>query len=462
MQKIGIIGGGFCGTMTAIQLIEQSSKPIEIILIQKAERLNTGIAYDPYSDKHLLNVVAEKMSAFPDKPLHFLEWVLRQTEFEQADKNLIAQSYLPRRLYGNYLRDNWKEAQTKAKEKRIKISSIEASVMDLDLRETGVHLSLEGKEGLKVDRCVIATGNALPANPVITHPDFYLSPRYYQDPWHAASVQLISDKRPVLILGNGLTMVDTVFGLLERGYKGIIYSLSPHGFNILPHRHGGTPYPRVLEEMREPMTLLESVSLVNKHVKALRKLGISAEPVIDALRPYTQNIWQSWSDKDKALFMRRLRHLWGVARHRIPLHSHDRIQQLRIEGKLVIKSGKILALEEKGSLVMARYYDKKEKRIQVLEVCRVINCTGPETRLANLKDSFLNKCLTKGLLRQDPLQLGIRTDTRTFRILDEKNLPHTALYTLGVLLKGELWESTAVRELSRQAQQLAAQLLETP
>lgn len=61
MKKIAIIGGGFTGTMTAVQLIRQSKTPIDIILMEKANQLSTGVAYSTYSNKHLLNVVTKKM-----------------------------------------------------------------------------------------------------------------------------------------------------------------------------------------------------------------------------------------------------------------------------------------------------------------------------------------------------------------------------------------------------------------
>ena len=93
-----------------------------------------------------------------------------------------------------------------------------------------------------------------------------------------------------LIIGNGLTMVDTVLGLFEHGFKGVTHSISPNGFNILPHRHTGFKYSLLTDELPLKFTLKDLVSLVNKHVKAVREYGITAEPVIDSLRPYTQQI----------------------------------------------------------------------------------------------------------------------------------------------------------------------------
>ena len=165
------------------------------------------------------------------------------------------------------------------------------------------------------------------------------------------------------------------------------------------------------------------------------------------------------TEREKNLFMSRLRHLWGVARHRIPLHTHDKIQQLRIDGRLHIKSGKIIDISETGKIITVEYFDKKENTNKNIEVSRIINCTGPETDFLKIEKSFLNSCLTKGILIQDKLKLGISANTDTFQITNADGKQHKNLFTIGSNLKGELWESTAVNEIRAQAERLAATLL---
>lgn len=455
MKKIGIIGSGFTGTMTAVQLIESSAKPFELIIINKKDTSNKGIAYNTYSKMHLLNVITSKMSAYPDKPNHFLDWVIQQDEYKDKDKILISNSFLPRHIYGLYLTSIWDEAVALANSKQIKLTLIDSTVINLEVSEETIELLLENNLKINVDNCIIASGNQIPRNPKIINMGFYNSPNYFQNPWKIESVKNTKKNFPVLIIGNGLTMVDTVFGLLEQGFKGEIYSISPNGFNILPHRHNGFQYSKLVEELNENMTIYDLLKLIKKHIKTVREFGVSAEPVIDSIRPHTQKIWSSLSNKEKEIFMSRLRHLWGVARHRIPLHSHDKIQQLRIDGKLHINSGKIIDLTESDDVISVHYFDKKESKSKTLIVSRIINCTGPETNLLNLDSSFLKNCLLNGILSQDNLKLGIKTDINTFRIINSSGNSHQNLYTIGSNLKGELWESTAVNELRNQAEKLA-------
>mgnify|MGYP000153170678 CR=1 FL=1 len=459
MKKLGIIGAGFTGTMTAVQLIEKSRSPIEITLIYEGESLNKGIAFNPYSEKHLLNVITGRMSAYPDKPNHFLDWTMRRTSFKNQDRAFIENSFLPRKLYGEYISDIWKEAKKKAKNKKIKLTVLNRSVKDLDISENEVSICFDNNSIKIVDDCIIATGNHLPSNPIIKNINFYSSKNYFRNPWDIKSVKNIKNELPILIIGNGLTMVDTVFGCLENGFKGKIFSISSHGFNILSHRYNGPKYSKLIEELGDNISLYELVKLLNKHIKTAKKLGISPEPIIDSLRPYTQKIWTSFSAKEKSLFISRLRHLWGVARHRIPLDSSYKIQNLRLSGKLHINSGKIIDFIQKPNFISAKYFNKKTGNIETINVSRIINCTGPETNLLKIDGCFLKGCLLKDILFQDELRLGISTDIKTFKVIKKDGKPHVNLFTLGSNLKGELWESTAVNELRIQAEQLAEKLI---
>jgi uncharacterized NAD(P)/FAD-binding protein YdhS len=459
MRKIGIIGGGFSGTMTAVHLIQNAVDPIEIIIICEGETFNKGIAFNPYSKYHLLNVPASKMSAFENNQKHFVDWIMQQDSYANKDKDIIANSFLPRQLYGQYLADIWRETIKSEQANKVKIQVVNAFATDLDIAGDTVSIWLSNNEKITVNICVIASGNHIPRNPGIKNTSFFKSENYFQNPWNIKSVSVTDSRLPILIIGNGLTMVDTVLGLLENNFQNEIYSLSPDGFNILPHRHSSLEYTKLVDELPDNASLFEIVKLFNKHIKLIREFGLSAEPIIDSLRPHTQEIWQRLTINEKKLFMARLRHLWGVARHRVPLHIHDKIQQLRIDNKLHIYAGKLLDIVEEERGINVEFYNKKQKRNVAITVSRVINCTGPETDLMRLKKDFLKNCLVKGIIHQDELKLGINTDTTTYQTIDSKGNRHKNLFTIGINLRGMLWETTAINEIRVQACRLAKTIL---
>ena len=75
MKHIVIIGGGFCGSVTAVNLARLTDAPLKVSVLNTRYPLARGIAYSTGRSEHLLNVVARNMSALADQPDHFLDWL---------------------------------------------------------------------------------------------------------------------------------------------------------------------------------------------------------------------------------------------------------------------------------------------------------------------------------------------------------------------------------------------------
>ena len=97
---IAVIGGGFSGTLVAVNLARAAGdRPLRIVLFERAARFARGVAYATSSAQHLLNVPAAMMSALVDEPGHFLAWL------QARDPRAQAGTFAPRRLYGEYLEE---------------------------------------------------------------------------------------------------------------------------------------------------------------------------------------------------------------------------------------------------------------------------------------------------------------------------------------------------------------------
>lgn len=457
--RIAIIGAGFSGTMVAIHLIRNASRSLEIIIADEQHRFQSGIAYSPYSNNFILNVPAVKMSAFPDDPSHFLNWLISQGKYEAIEPGKLAASFVPRAVYAEYLADCWKEALTLAEQRHIQVHIYNQKVKSLFCLQDNIKIVLNDDSCLKADYVVMATGNHLPGNPPISNQEFYHSFRYFKNPWSKDAVSGVNSHLPVLIMGNGLTMAETVIGLREEGFDGEIYSVSPNGFNMLPHRQEEFNLLDVDQELKRIHSLYDVLRLFNRHAKLLRKEGRSIEPLVTTLRPHIQRLWQGFTQYEKRVFVSRLRHAWGVARHRIAPELHEQLQLLRQQKKLHVFAGKILNLMEGKDEVEAVFFEKKLRQLITTKVSRVINCTGPETNLMKLDTHFLKQCLLDGIISQDELLLGIRADIESFEVISASGKNDSRLFTLGSNLKGELWETTAVNEIRIQAFKLAGILL---
>ncbi len=458
-KHIVIIGGGFCGTMTATNLIRGAKGPLKITVVNSGAPFNLGVAYNTYSATHLLNVAAGNMSVFPEDMMHFTNWVKSKDEYSEFETDLLSKTFLPRNLFGKYVQSVW-ESTLASMSNHIEFSLVDDYVSDLELAENNtVKVTLKNGEPLTADYAVLATGNSLPRNPQIANMDYYKSSTYYRNPWTVESVTKLNPDDDVLIVGNGLTMVDTVIGLIEHGFKNKIYSVSTNGFGVLAHRHFGLSYTGLVKELENRYELQRLVSIVNKHIKKVRKLGVSAGPVIDSLRPYSHKIWQAFTLEEKKQFINRFRYMWGVARHRLPVFIYDIIENLRLEGQLIVHQGKLVDIIEKGNQVHVTFHNAKTHTNETLIVQRVINCTGPETSIYKTLNPLLRQLADRGILSADPLELGVNTDISTYNIIDNKGKKLPQIFTLGTNLKGSLWETIAVPELRVQCKEVSNVLL---
>jgi hypothetical protein len=77
-RTIAIVGGGFSGTVLAVNLLRRTAaQPTRIVLIERRAEIGRGVAYQSEGYEgypHLLNVPAARMSAQTDEPLQFAQF----------------------------------------------------------------------------------------------------------------------------------------------------------------------------------------------------------------------------------------------------------------------------------------------------------------------------------------------------------------------------------------------------
>lgn len=456
---VTIIGGGFCGMMTEVHLCKRSQLPLKIIIINDDYPFGKGVAYSAHTSKYLLNVRAINMSAFPDEKEHFLNWVCRQDEYKAIGKTIMTNVYIPRKKYGEYLTSVWSETMQQ-KNESAEVELISDTATDITKGPDGYTIKLMHGNAFITDFVVLATGNNKPGNIGITDEAILNSTNYFANPWSHASVGNIQAEKNILVAGNGLTMIDTVLGLLENNFYGTIYTVSPGGFSLLPHKYNLLVYESILKELPETYTLHNLLSLVNKHAKSLTGVGIGVHLVVDALRPYTQQIWQSLSLKEKKTFLKKLSYPWNALRHRVPLHIYEHIQHLRMNKKLITFSGKLVSATTNDEGISVVIFDKKNNKEETIAVDRIINCTGPEANITKSSNALLRRLAEKRMIVPDELQLGIDADPSTAAVINANGEKSNNIFTVGSNLKGVLWESIAVPELRVQAQNLAITIID--
>ncbi|MBX3014805.1 MAG: hypothetical protein KF832_25015, partial [Caldilineaceae bacterium] len=274
---------------------------------------------------------------------------------------------------------------------------------------------------------------------------------------YPAGVRKLPPDSTIVIIGTGLTMVDTVQTLEAQGYRGSILAISRHGWLPAVHEHP-KPYPAwtwTRHPAAAPRTALGLLQGLRAEIEQAATLGYDWRSVIDSLRPITQTLWQQLEVGEKRKFMRRLFTLWNVHRHRVAPAASTELLALQQRGRLQVVAGKICQLNTHVAGLKVAYYPASTSDLTVVNAALVINCTGPTYDSTVGHDELLANLHSRGLLTRGPLGMGVAVDSQG----RAKNNATGAIFPMGSLLVGELLECTAIPELRNQAQTVARHLL---
>ncbi|HEX8445853.1 MAG TPA: FAD/NAD(P)-binding protein [Sphingomonas sp.] len=436
VRHVAIIGGGFAGALMAVNLLRHDGPTAT--LIERRSQAGLGVAYSAAHPDHRLNVRAGNMSALPDDPGHFERWL--------ADRHPAhVGGFAPRLIYGDYLTDLLSATAARSNG-RLRI--VRGDAVDLALSDAGTTVTLDDGSRIAADAVVLATGNLPPHTPPGIDPALLGPDRYAADPWAADVADGLRDDDTVLLLGGGLTMVDVALLLDARGFRGRMLALSRRG--LLPRAHGDAPAAPLAERPQgSPANLLRQVRA--------RAAQTGWRSAVDALRPHTQSLWRGAEAPDRARFLRHLRPWWDVHRHRLAPQVADRVAALRAAGGLRIVAGKLEQVLSGPAGMTLRYRPRGDTAGATLPVRRIVNCTGPLGDIRRTSEPLLRGMLDRGLIRPDPLQIGIDVDPQS-AVLDRDGATSGRLFAIGPMTRGTFWEIVAVPDIRQQTWSVARRL----
>lgn len=420
-----IVGGGFSGAMLAARLagLGQAS-----VLIERGERIGPGVAYSTPLDDHRLNVRAERMSARPDRPADFTDWLALHAP-AYADPN----GFAPRRLYGLYVQARLAEA--------------EAAHPGLIRRVKGEAVRIEGETVILADgaripgRAVaLATGNP-PPRPAVAGE----GPRRLADPWAPGALAAVGAEDSVLILGSGLTMVDVVLALEAQGWRGRATVVSRRG--LLPRAHG-PHHDAPLDLPSDALTGALSLRLASAR-RLAREHGWRR--VMEGYRPVTAELWRTATTAERARFLRHLRPWWDVHRHRIAPEVAAALDALISAGRLAVVAGRVQEVEagDHGAALSIRTRKGEDQR---LTADWLIDCTGPGHDAA--RAPLTAALIAQGRARLDLVGLGLDLDAEG-RVIHADGAADPGLFMLGPPARAAFWETVAVPDIRQRIEALA-------
>ncbi len=444
-QDVAICGNGAASVALFRALAQDARNPLAVTILGPGSNFARGVAYATRDAAHVLNVPAEKMSADAGEPDQFVDW-LRARRIAVAD---WSRSFVGRELYGRYLADLVEDTRRRFSEK-IDLTVATTEVVGLARQQDG--WTVFHTDGVLYARnVVLATGHG-PPQPLTAQFGADVAHAVIDDPWTAWEVE--STAR-ILIVGTGLTAVDTVLSLLDRGHRGKVTLLSRHGRLPQTHvPHGvGTPLPG-------PYPARAS-TLVRSLRSALKKDAPTDEwqAFIDAMRPHWHEAWSALGEADKRRVLHHGLTVFNAHRHRIAPNPGRHLADAIVDGRVDVLRGRLLDLSSSCNSVRARIAAQSGRH--ELTFGRVVNCSGPNSDVERGPGTLLKTLIARGLARPGPAGLGIDVDEKD-RVLDQDGALQPGLFAMGALTRGRWWEITAMPEIAVQARRIAQTAMAQP
>ncbi|MCY7271086.1 MAG: FAD/NAD(P)-binding protein [Sphingomonas bacterium] len=423
--QVAIIGAGFSGTIAAVQLARRG---IDVVLVGRGDQAGKGVAYSTEDPAHLLNIPAAKMSAWPDRPDDFVDAI--------ADEGFGPEDYVPRMLFGRYLRRILDESA---------VTLVERGVVAVARSDDAWTVQLADGRTIKAAALVLALGNQPPdALPFALQ----LPERLFaSDPWGAAGraaiAAAVASGGDMLVIGSGLSMVDVALSLDAAGHKGKLIALSRRG-----------QMPRVSFPLRSEVPSSDpapSGSLADlwRWVRT-RSTEIDWRDAVDSVRPRTHELWRSLSEVDQRRFIRHARPWWDIHRHRVAPQVGATVKRMIKSGRMEVIGGRIKSLREMYGGIEAVVRRRRATEADAPQQFSVgINCTGPLHAIKHTNDGVLRSLLDAGLVEPDHLGIGLKVDDQA-RVIGAARL-----WAMGSLGKGRYWEIIAVPDIRVQAEMVA-------
>jgi uncharacterized NAD(P)/FAD-binding protein YdhS len=448
---VAVIGGGFSGLLTAIHLLRADPEVI-VRLVERGAHIGRGRAYGTENPDHLLNVRVANMSAFPDQPDHFAAWLRARNVGKDlaAGEDLEAcrgpNAFVSRSLFGDYLQGLLREhLGDPGNAGRLLLESDEA--VDV-LHTADRHLvKLALGRGFEADAVVLATGALPPASPPGADDSLLSSPGYFADPWTIDRSAVPAGD--ILVIGCGLTMIDTALSLAGDGRR--LTALSRHG--LLPRSHAPTrPAAAPMGPMDTPRAALRTL---RRHARA-----VGWREAIDSIRPQTTAIWQAWPLAERRRFQRHAQSFWDAHRHRMAPAVAEIVDGQMERGDLEIVGGRIEALRAQDGGVEVTYRRRCDGHLLFRRFAAVINCTGPRGRVGPDTPGVLGRLAAAGAVRAEPQGLGLDVGVQG-QAFGAGGAPTPGLFAVGPLTQGAFWEAVAVPDLRNHTERVAAAVLAT-
>jgi uncharacterized NAD(P)/FAD-binding protein YdhS len=441
-----IVGGGAAGALLALALADRLRGRCRITMFDREGRFGRGVAYSAAAPWHRLNVPAGKMGGRNDSdPSGFADWLTQRGHLRPGE---YSSSFVPRALYGDYLCDLLAAAAATGA-----LVMRRGAVSALEPRAHGYVVRLETGEEIEADVVALCLGNP-PPPPMASVP---ITERWVADAWRPDALDRIAPHDHVLLIGSGATAVDMALDLVHRAVGRRITMVSRKG--LLPRRDAPpTDYAGFQPLGLEAPTMHRLTRLLRSEIERAATAGIPWQSVLDAFRAHYGTIWERSSAEERARFLRHLRSVWLVHRHRLAPDVSQLLSRLQSDGILSVIAGRLVQAEPAAAGYRG-FIAERAGGTRAFTADWIINCAGPEECYRRLADPLVQHLFATDRARPGAMELGLDVDD-CGRLLDREGRAQGGLYVLGPPTRGRFWEITAVPWIRAHAARIAEHIAE--
>lgn len=453
-RSIAVIGGGAAATAILSEIVRHpTAYPLEVDWYAGSDGIGRGVAYDPSSDRLLLNARADTMEISASEPGGFLNYA------RERGTAAAGNEFLPRSLYGDYLQAHTARTLERARSAgNVRIRLLPLAAESLRPADAGVEI-IAGDRRSRVDTAIFAIG-ALPSRALPGVAQSALdSGRYVVDPWRFIQDVRCRAPREVAVIGLGLTAADVIVELSGRWPNTHFTALSRHG--LMPEAHPWySSKPALSGELVAALLAKPNVRLWLHHIRTAIAAELDWRCVIDALRPHVPSLWKQLDERERGRFLRHGLWAWDRVRHRMPPYVRGLLMELEHAGRLRRLRGRIasVAARDERLDVLLRHSHGEHRS---LSADYVIQCVGLNTDARSCMHGLIGQLLSQHIASADALGQGLRA-LSDGELLTEVEPLRGRLFAVGSLLRGTLWECTGIPEIRQQAQKIAQRIRSGP
>jgi uncharacterized NAD(P)/FAD-binding protein YdhS len=474
-RRIVIVGGGFSGASAAVQLARNIAQPLEIAIVEPAEEVGPGLAYSTGDPVFRLNAVAGAHSIDPADPGHFNSWCDAQG-LRDSDPDAYApcgQPFARRRDYGRYLAETVREHAEMPN--GTTIAHRRAQAQEIEIRAESMTVTLEDGRALAADNVILATGNPAPRVPAMLAGELAGHPAVRANPL-AEGMGGIAQGARVLVVGAGLTALDMVASLIERGHTGPVSVISRRGLRprpqppaILSPPPDPPPPPVIPLELlngelpgyaqTEPLTARGLLRGLRAAIRETEAAGEPWQSAFDAIALPLSRIWPRLADEEKRRLLRHARAFYDAFRFRTPPMTEAIVRAAENTGQVEYRTAALAgaAPAADGGIEVRLRLTGGEYATERFDV--LVNCTGLDQAGAAERHPLLKRLVDLGHLTPHPTGLGIVTDAECRAVASDGRV-EPRLRVIGPPTAGMFGDPLGVFFISAQIHRIVPSLAE--